>query len=132
MAQKFTPIFTPEGANPLPQFSQAVVYNGLVYVSGNVGFKPGPNAELVEGTTKDRARQILTNIRSVLQAAGSSLDNVIKMNIYLTDMANFGALNEAYDEFFTQDIKPARTCVAVHQLPFGTDVEIECTAFVNA
>ncbi|KAI8652240.1 hypothetical protein NCS57_01287100 [Fusarium keratoplasticum] len=132
MAQKVTPIFTTEGAKPLPQFSQAVVYNGLVYVSGNVAFKPGPKAELVEGTTKDRARQILANIRAVLQAAGSSLDNVIKMNIYLTDMANFGVLNEAYDEFFTQDIKPARTCVAVHQLPFGTDVEIECTAFVNA
>lgn len=55
MAQKFTSIFTAEGVKPLPQFSQAVVYNGLVYVSGNVGFKPGPSAELVEGTTKDRA-----------------------------------------------------------------------------
>lgn len=55
MAQKVTPIFTTEGAKPLPQFSQAVVYNGLVYVSGNVAFKPGPKAELVEGMTKDRA-----------------------------------------------------------------------------
>lgn len=55
MAQNFTPIFTTEGVKPLPQSSQAVVYNGLVYVSGNVGFKSGDKAELVEGTTKDRA-----------------------------------------------------------------------------
>ncbi|RSL65130.1 hypothetical protein CEP53_003792 [Fusarium sp. AF-6] len=64
-------------------------------------------------------------------AAGSSLHNVVKVNIYITDMQNFGLINEAYDEFFTWSPKPARTCVAVHQLPLGTDVEMECTAFLN-
>ncbi|CAG9990022.1 unnamed protein product [Clonostachys byssicola] len=132
MASSFTPVFTTEAPAPLPQFSQAVVYNGLVYCSGNIGIKPGPTIELVEGTVKDRARQALSNIQAVLKASGSSLDNVLKMNIYLTNMDNFGIVNEAYDEFFKRDIKPARTCVAVHQLPFGTDVEIECTAHLDA
>ncbi|KAL2787433.1 Endoribonuclease L-PSP/chorismate mutase-like protein [Aspergillus keveii] len=163
MPGQFTPVFTSSAPTPLPQFSQAVVYNGLVYCSGNIGIKPGAAFELVEGTAKDRTvshiratlclspsncststltslirksyqssqRQILTNIRAVLEAAGSSLDNVLKMNIFLTNMDNFGIINEAYDEFFTQAIKPARTCVAVYQLPFGTDVEIECTAHLE-
>ncbi|CAH0054458.1 unnamed protein product [Clonostachys solani] len=128
----FTPVFTTGAPTPLPQFSQAVVYNGLVYCSGNIGIKPGATIELVEGTAKDRARQALSNIQAVLKASGSSLDNILKMNIYLTNMDNFGIVNEAYDEFFQRDIKPARTCVAVHQLPFGTDVEIECTAHLDA
>ncbi|KAL3456939.1 Endoribonuclease L-PSP/chorismate mutase-like protein [Aspergillus heterothallicus] len=148
MPGQFIPVFTSSAPTPLPQFSQAVVYNGLVYCSGNIGIKPGAAFELVEGTAKDRTvnhipptlcylhhaahlRQILTNIRAVLEAARSSLDNVLKMNIFLTNMDNFGIVNEAYDEFFTQAIKPARTCVAVYQLPFGTDVEIECTAHLE-
>jgi enamine deaminase RidA (YjgF/YER057c/UK114 family) len=148
MPGQFTPVFTSSAPTPLPQFSQAVVYNGLVYCSGNIGIKPGAAFELVEGTAKDRTvnhipptlcylqnaahlvsecinnpgltrnlypslqRQILTNIRAVLEAAGSSLDNVLKMNIFLTNMDNFGIVNEAYDEFFTQAIKPVGTHLA--------------------
>ncbi|OJJ01957.1 hypothetical protein ASPVEDRAFT_41496 [Aspergillus versicolor CBS 583.65] len=172
MPGQFAPVFTSSAPRPLPQFSQAVAYNGLVYCSGNIGIKPGSGFELVGGTAKDRTvskvatalelsepfnlclplrsassdlrdwrltpntillsqRQILTNIHTILQAAGSGLDNVLKMNIFLTDMDDFGIINEAYDEFFTQGIKPARTCVAVYQLPFGTDVEIECIAHLE-
>jgi len=64
----------------------------------------------------------------VLEAAGSSIDNAVKVNIFLTDMANFAAMNKIYAEVFKKDPKPVRTCVAVHQLPLGTDVEIELTA----
>ncbi|KAL2814433.1 Endoribonuclease L-PSP/chorismate mutase-like protein [Aspergillus granulosus] len=104
------------------QFTPAVVYNRLVYCSGNIGIKPGARLELVEGTAKDCTRQILTNICAVLEAAGSSLDNVLKINIFLTNMDDFAIVNEVYDEFFTQAIKP---------LLFGTDVEIECTAHLE-
>ncbi|RMJ20000.1 hypothetical protein CDV36_000361 [Fusarium kuroshium] len=124
-------VSTTEAPNPFPQFSQAIKYNGLVFCSGNVGLIPGTDLKLAEGTVKDRARQTLKNIEAILRAAGSSLHNVVKVNIYITDMQNFGLINEAYDEFFTWSPKPARTCVAVHQLPLGTDVEMECTAFLN-
>lgn len=68
------------------------------------------------------------NLQAVLEAAGTSIDNVVKVNIFLTKMENFAAINKVYAEFFHKDPKPARTCVAVHELPLGTDVEIECTA----
>ncbi|EEU35482.1 uncharacterized protein NECHADRAFT_51206 [Fusarium vanettenii 77-13-4] len=124
-------VSTEEAPSPFPQFSQAIKYNGLVFCSGNVGLIPGTDLQLVEGTVKDRAMQTLKNLEAILTAAGSSLHNVVKVNIYITDMQNFDLINEAYDEFFTWSPKPARTCVAVHQLPLGTDVEMECTAFLN-
>jgi 2-iminobutanoate/2-iminopropanoate deaminase len=61
----------------------------------------------------------------VLEAAGSSIDNVVKVNIFLTNMEDFAAINTAYAKVFAKEPKPCRTCVAVHQLPLGTDVEIE-------
>ncbi|KAI8657038.1 hypothetical protein NCS56_01309500 [Fusarium sp. Ph1] len=131
MTTKMEAVSTKEAPCPFPQFSQAIKYNGLVFCSGNVGLIPGTDLKLVEGTVKDRARQTLKNIEAILKTAGSSLHNVVKVNIYITDMQNFGLINEAYDEFFTCSPKPARTCVAVHQLPLGTDVEMECTAFLN-
>ncbi|OCK75607.1 YjgF-like protein [Lepidopterella palustris CBS 459.81] len=82
---------------------------------------------LIEGSVKDRTRQIMKNLSGVLEDAGSSLQNIVKANIYLTSMEKFSAMNEAYLEFFG-DYVPARTCVEVKGLPMGTDVEIECTA----
>jgi 2-iminobutanoate/2-iminopropanoate deaminase len=71
---------------------------------------------------------VLKNLTAILEAAGTSIDNVVKVNVFLTDMANFAAMNKVYMEVFSKDPKPVRTCVAVHQLPMGTDVEIELTA----
>ncbi|KAK3319901.1 putative brt1 protein [Cercophora scortea] len=123
-------VFADKAPKPLPQFSQAVKYNGLVYCSGNIGLDPITQT-LVEGTITDRARQALKNLSAILEEAGSSLNKIIKVNIFLTSMADFAAVNEAYDEVITTQPKPCRTCVAVHQLPFMTDVEIECTAVVD-
>ncbi|KAF9630319.1 protein mmf1 [Lasiodiplodia theobromae] len=86
---------------------------------------------MIEGTVQDRTKQILQNLASVLEAAGSDMSRVIKANIFLTDMGDFGAMNEVYDTFFTAP-KPARTCVAVKSLPLGTDVEIECIASTDS
>ncbi|ROW07263.1 hypothetical protein VMCG_03893 [Cytospora schulzeri] len=123
-------VLTENAPKPLPQFSQAVKYNGMVYCSGNIGIDP-KTSKAVEGTVKDRTRQALKNIQAVLEEAGSSLSNVVKVNVFITTMDNFATMNEAYDEFFTSSPKPCRTCVAVKQLPFDTDVEIECTAYLN-
>ncbi|KAK7941399.1 L-psp endoribonuclease family protein [Apiospora aurea] len=140
-------VLTNKAPKPLPQFSQAVKYNGMVYCSGSIGFDPATSS-LVEGGVKNQTRRALQNLAAVLEAAGSSLDSVVKVNIFLTTMDNFAAMNEAYDEFFKQEVKPTvfflgavvnpsnlaqkcRTCVAVYQLPFQALVEIECTAFLS-
>jgi len=78
----------------------------------------------------NRKAQALKNLSAVLEAAGSSIDNVVKVNVFLTDMANFAAMNKVYEGVFQKEPKPCRTCVAVHQLPLGTDVEIELTGVV--
>ncbi|KAJ0160872.1 endoribonuclease L-PSP [Colletotrichum tabaci] len=125
-------VLTTAAPPPLPQFSQAIKYNGMVYCSGSIGILTDrPGMVQAEGTVKDRTRQALKNLAAVLEAAGSSPRNIVKVNVYITKMTDFAIMNEAYDEFFTWDPKPARTCVAVYQLPLGTDVEIECTAFLN-
>ncbi|KAM0545413.1 hypothetical protein ACHAPJ_011318 [Fusarium lateritium] len=121
------PVYTSAACAPLPQFSQAVKFNGMVYCSGAIGIDPKTD-DLVPGTVTDRARMTLQNLKAVLEAAGSSLERVVKANIFLADMKDFDAVNVAWDEFFPEDPKPCRTCVAVHQLPLGTDVEIEMTA----
>ncbi|KAG6360858.1 hypothetical protein INS49_011925 [Diaporthe citri] len=123
---KIESVLTDKAPKPLPQFSQAIKYNGLVYCSGNIGLDPA-TFTAVAGTVKDRTAS-LKNLEAVLEASGSSKRNVLKVNIFITTMDDFATMNEAYDEFFSFEPKPARTCVAVKQLPFNTDVEIECTA----
>ncbi|KIX92288.1 uncharacterized protein Z520_12034 [Fonsecaea multimorphosa CBS 102226] len=107
-------------------FSQATIHNGTVYVSGNIGIVPS-TMKVVEGSVADRTKQALENIRVVLEEAGSSFEQILKMNIYLTNMEDYAAMNEAFLKIIP-DPKPARTCVCVKELPFKTDVEIECIA----
>ncbi|KAK0115579.1 hypothetical protein ONS95_000146 [Cadophora gregata] len=126
MAAK-TAVVTDKAPPPLPFFSQAIKCNGMVYCSGSIGMDPVA-AKLVEGGVEKRTEQALANLSAVLTAAGSSIDNVVKVNVFLTDMKDFAAMNEVYAKVFSKDPKPVRTCVAVHQLPLGTDVEIELTA----
>ncbi|KAG9770074.1 hypothetical protein ABEF95_008724 [Exophiala dermatitidis] len=109
-----------------PLFSQAIIHNGTVYVSGNIGIDPA-SGKLVEGSITDRTKQALENIKNVLEEAGSSLQNIVKMNIFIVDMADYAAMNKAFLEIIP-DPKPARTCVCVKELPMQTDVEIECIA----
>ncbi|KAL1588757.1 hypothetical protein WHR41_02710 [Cladosporium halotolerans] len=109
--------------------SQAIVSNNTVYCSGAVGIDPSTKT-LVSGTVTDRTHQCIRNLAAVLAAADSSLDNVLKVNVFLADMADFAAMNEAYKTYWGA-VKPSRTCVAVKQLPLGTDVEIECVAVVS-
>ncbi len=101
----------------------------LVYVSGNIGNRHG-KLELVEGGIAAETRQALQHMRAALEAAGSAVDRVIKCNIYIVDMAEFGALNEAYLEFFGAH-RPARATVAVKELGLGARVEIECVALAD-
>lgn len=122
-------VFTPEALPPLPSFSQAVISGDRVYASGNIGCTR--EWKLVEGGVRGQTRAALENLSVVLKAAGSGLEHVIKVNIYLTDLVNdFQPMNEVYAEFFDKNLMPARTCVGVACLPLGAAVEIECVADV--
>ncbi|KAF2495076.1 YjgF-like protein [Lophium mytilinum] len=124
-------VSTTKAPAPLPQFSQAIKYNGMVYCSGSIGVNPATK-KLAEGGIQSETRQAIQNLAAVLEEAGSGLANIVKVNIFLTTMDHFKSMNEVYDEFFgTIDPKPCRTCVAVYQLPFGAVVELECTAFLS-
>ncbi|KAM6532433.1 hypothetical protein FSOLCH5_001857 [Fusarium solani] len=113
-------VFTAKAPAPLPAFSQAIKANNMVYVSGNVGIDPA-TGKLQEGAAAQTA-QILNNLKAVLEEAGSGLDKVIKVNVFITDMGNFAELNKAY--------LGVRTCVQVSALPFEAEVEMECQALL--
>ncbi|KAF5316242.1 hypothetical protein D9619_006785 [Psilocybe cf. subviscida] len=122
-------VFSPDALPVLPVFSQAVISDGKVYLSGNIGCTR--EFKIVEGGVKAQTRAALENMSIILKAAGSGLEHIIKANIYMSDMKNeFGLMNEAYAEFFEAGKMPARTCVGVAYLPFEAAVEIECVAEV--
>ncbi|KAJ5155385.1 hypothetical protein N7492_008188 [Penicillium capsulatum] len=129
MSPPKTAIKSPNAPAPPPFLSQAIAMGDFLFCSGQVGCRPDTGA-LVQGSIQERTRQIFSNLRSVLETAGTSLDNVFKCNIFLTSMQDFGAVNEVYASVFAQPM-PARTCVCVKELPMGTDVEIECIAGVK-
>ncbi|KAJ9492765.1 hypothetical protein VN97_g440 [Penicillium thymicola] len=124
-----TPVSTKGAPAPPPILSQGMVVGNMIYCSGQLGVDP-TTGKMVEGTVQDRTRQILRNLNAVLEAGGSSLQDAIKVNIFLTNMADFSAVNEVYTTFFS-DPKPVRTCIAVKSLPQGSDVEIECSGLVT-
>lgn len=106
-------------------YSQAVLVNGLLFVSGQIPVNPadGSVAESIE----DQSHQALKNVGAILEEAGLSYEDVVKTTVLLADIADFKAMNAVYAEYFTQD-KPARACFQVAALPLGVKVEIEVIA----
>lgn len=119
-------IHTDKAPKAIGPYSQAIETGGLVFVSGQLPVNPS-TGEFAEGGIKEQTRQSLTNAQQVLQAAGTDLSRVVKTTVFLSDMDNFGAMNEVYAEFFSQPF-PARSAFAVRTLPKGALVEIECIA----
>ena len=122
-------ISTDQAPKAIGPYSQAVSANGLLFCSGQIPIDPG-TGELVKGDVKEQTRQVLSNLRAVLAAAGCTFDNVVKTTIYLRDMSDFQAVNEVYGEFFER-LPPARATVQVARLPLDVDVEIECIAVLG-
>ena len=110
-------------------YSQAIKANGFVFVSGQVGFDP-KTGEFVPGGVAEQTEQVLKNVSAVLEAAGSSLDQVVKTTVFLADMKEFSAMNEVYAKFFSEP-PPARATVAAAGLPRDARVEIEVVALVS-
>ena len=118
-------IATEKAPGAIGPYSQAKVVNGMVYTSGQLGMFP--NGNLPEGV-QAQAIQSLTNVKNILEAAGSSMDKVVKTTVFIKNMDDFGKVNEIYGTFFKEGAYPARSCVEVARLPKDGLVEIEVVA----
>ena len=109
-------------------YSQAVIHNGIIYVAGQ-GAVDSQTNEIKLGTIEEEAELGLENLRIILEEAGSSLDKVLTVTVYLLDIEEYARFNEVYKKYFKED-RPARTCIQAGSLPFNTRVEIKATAYV--
>lgn len=123
-----TIIATPTAPGAIGPYSQAVVAGSMVYTSGQLGIEAS-SGNFVAGGVAEQTRQALTNVQAILAAAGSSMDRVVKVLCFLSDMDHFAAMNAVYAEFFPTD-PPARSCVEVARLPKDGLVEIEAIALL--
>ena len=124
-----TIIATEEAPGAVGPYSQGIAADGFVFTAGQIPINPASGK--VEATTiEDQTRQVLSNVDAVLRAAGSSLDRVIKMTVFMTDLADFQAMNGVYAEFFPSN-PPARSAVQVVALPLGVQIEMEAVALTR-
>ncbi len=119
-------IKTMDAAQPVGPYNQAVQVDNMLYVSGQIPLDP-KTGELVKGDVQEQTRMVMENMRAILEAAGMDFSNVIKCNIFITDMKEFPKLNEVYGSYFKED-PPARETIQVGALPKFVDVEISCIA----
>jgi 2-iminobutanoate/2-iminopropanoate deaminase len=119
-------ISTAAAPTALGPYSQGIAAGGFVFASGQIALDPA-TGQLVEGDIRAQTRRALDNVRAVLEAAGSSLDKVVKTTVFLAHLSDFAAMNEAYASYFT-GAPPARSTVPVAELPRGALVEIEAVA----
>jgi len=124
-------VLTPGAPAPVGPYSQAIVSGGFVFASGQIPLDPA-TGKLVEGGFEAQAERVLDNLRAVLEAAGASLDAVVRTNVFLTDLALFPRLNAVYGRYFTADPKPARSTIGVAALPLGAALEIEAVAALRS
>ena len=117
-------IATTNAPSAIGPYSQAVDCGAFLITSGQVPFDPA-TGEFVPGGIAEQTRQSLTNVKAILEAAGLTMDHVVKTTVFLQDMGDFAAMNAVYAEFFTEGNYPARSAVEVAKLPKGALVEIE-------
>ena len=120
-------VATDHAPRAIGPYSQAIVANGLVFCSGQIALDPKSQQIVGAGDVRVQAEQVMQNLKAVLDAAGSSMDRVVRCTIYLTDLADFAAVNEIYGWFFPNE-SPARATVQVAGLPKGAMVEIDAIA----
>ena len=122
-------VATDKAPKAIGPYSQAVKHNGLVFLSGQVGFDPA-HMQIVEGGIAEQTARVLENIKAVLEAAGSSLEKVLKTTVFLKDMGEFTAMNEVYARYFKEN-PPARSTVEAARLPRDVRVEIDAIAIAE-
>ena len=115
--------------NPIGSYNQAVITNGFVFTAGQIAIDPD-TGKLIEGSFKDRVEQVFKNLSAILERAGTDLSKVVKFTVFLTDMSNYGDVNDVFNLWLDEENAPARSLVSVKGLPADTDVEIECIATI--
>jgi reactive intermediate/imine deaminase len=123
------PIATPEAPGAIGTYSQAVRAGDTVYLSGQIPLDP-KTMKLVEGDFEAQARRVFDNLRAVCRAAGGDFDRVVRVTVYLTDLANFAKVNEVMASYFKEPY-PARAAVGVASLPRGAQVEIDAVMYLG-
>ena len=125
-----TRIQTDHAPAALGPYSQAIVTGNMVYTAGQTPIDPA-TGKLIDGTIEEQTHRVLQNIKSVLEAAGSSLAKVVKTTVFLTSMSDFAAMNAVYAQYFNTDAPPARSTIQVAGLPLGAMIEIETVAILD-
>jgi len=121
-------VFTENAPKPVGPYSQAVGAGNFVFISGQIPLDP-KTGHIVGKDIKEQAKKALENIKAIVEAAGGSIKNIIKVNVYIKDINLFGEFNAVYEEFFGEH-KPARAVVEVSGIPKGVLVEIEAIAYI--
>lgn len=119
-------IYTEKAPKPIGPYSQAIVAGDFIFTSGQIPIDPKTN-QIVQGDIKEQTKQVLENLKAVLEAAGATFDDVVKVNVYMRDLNEFPAMNEVYSEYF-KNSPPARTTVEVSRLPRDVKIEIDLIA----
>ena len=122
-------IKTDQAPLPIGPYNQAVVFNGMVFISGQIALHP-VTGNLVLDTIEIETRQVLDNVKAVLEASGSSLDKVLKATVFVKDINQFGRINAIYAEYFAEATAPARELVQVAELPKFVNIEISVIAAI--
>ncbi len=122
-------ISTENAPKAIGPYSQAVKAGNFMFISGQIPLDP-KTGDLVLESIEDQAKQVLNNIKSICKAAGYSLDDIVKISIFLTDLGNFATVNEVMKEYFAEPY-PARATVEVSGLPLGVNIEIEAIVLIN-
>lgn len=121
-------VFAPKGIKPMGPYTPAIRMGDLLFISGQVGIDP-ETGKFVEGGVAEQARQVLENLKGLVESGGSSMDKVLKTTMFLTNMADFATVNEVYTQYFASE-PPARSTIQVVALPGGALVEIEAIASI--
>ena len=124
-------ILTPEAPAPIGPYSQAVQVGQQLFISGQIPLDPS-TGDLITGSIEEETTQVMKNLSAVLSQAGGDWENVVKVSIFLTDMADFAAVNKIYGSYISEKSAPARETVAVAGLPKGVRVEISAIAILDA
>jgi 2-iminobutanoate/2-iminopropanoate deaminase len=120
------PVFTNMAPEPGGHYSQAIKFNGMIFVSGQLPLVPG-STKIIDGTIEEETLQVLKNVGAILHAAGSEISKIVKVTIFISDIKLWSKVNKAYSDFFGSH-KPARSVVPVKELHHGSGIEMEVIA----
>jgi 2-iminobutanoate/2-iminopropanoate deaminase len=122
-------VFTESAPRPIGPYSQGIVAGGFLFVSGQIPIEP-KSGKIISGSFEEKTRRVLENIKNIVETAGASLENIVKVNVYLKDMGMFNKFNSVYSQYFREK-PPARAVVGVSSLPAGVDLEVEAVAYIG-